>query len=221
MALIVIASFVTFMQVKANEETDDPITPSAVWNAESDDLAEIAESCNAERDYGRCFVEQMGNFASSEAVAFSRWMLEQKPSRAGYLQEMRESGAVDVGVVVYPQAGGSSRGWVLLNGMPAIVNVDDLALLPQSAMEKDPRMIALRKSYPHLSLAVDTDQRQADAMPQTLGLSNGGQRFIIDYLLRDSCSSCPAVAHAGFGFDFDAAGQFLGVKFMQISPVHR
>src|SRR5438309_6222828 len=142
MALIVIASFVTFMQVKANEETDDPITPSAVWNAESDDLAEIAESCNAERDYGRCFVEQMGNFASSEAVAFSRWMLEQKPSRAGYLQEMRESGAVDVGVVVYPQAGGSSRGWVLLNGMPAIVNVDDLALLPQSAMEKDPRMIA-------------------------------------------------------------------------------
>ena len=220
LALLVIASFVTFMQVKANEETDDPITPSAVWNAENDDLSEIAESCSAERDYGRCFVEQMGNFASSEAVAFSKSLLEQKPSRAGYLKEMRESGVVDLGVVVYPRAGESSSGWVLLNGMPAIVNVDDFALLPQSAMEKDPQFIALRKSHPQFHLAVDADQRQA-AMPQTLGLSNGGQRFVIGYVLRDACSSCPAIAHAGFGFDFDAAGQFMGVKFMQISPINR
>src|SRR6478752_4940359 len=219
LALLGIASFVTFMQVKANEETDDPITPSAIWNAENDDLSEIAESCNAERDYGRCFVEQMGNFASSEAVAFSKALLKQSPARVGYLKEMRESGAVDLGVVAYPQAGEPGSGWVLLNGMPAIVNVDDLALLPQSAMEKDPQFIALRKSHPQFHLAVDADQRQAGTMPPTLDLSNGGQRFIIGYLLRDACSSCPAVAQAGFAFDFDAGGQFLGVKFMQISPI--
>src|SRR5262245_52958363 len=77
--LVCMAFFVTFMQVKANEETDDPVSPSAVWSPDSDDLDDIAKACQTEpaARYGNCFVDQMGSLASSEAVAFSQALLQQ------------------------------------------------------------------------------------------------------------------------------------------------
>jgi hypothetical protein len=220
LALICVASFVTFLQVEANEETDDPVGPAAIWSPDGDDLSDIAQSCNAEQNYGKCFLDQMENFASSEAVEFSQSLLEQTPSRAGYLKDLREAGAVDLGLVAYPQAGGPSQGWVLLNGMPAIINVDDLSRLPQSAMEKDPQFHALRKIYPGIKLSVDAGERKEGAMPEVRGLDNGGQRFVVGYSL-DACSTCTAIAHASFGFDFDATGKFLGIRFLQVATLNR
>jgi hypothetical protein len=221
LVLIGVASFVTFLQVKANEETDDPVGPAAIWTPDNDDLSDIAQSCNAEQDSSKCFLDQMENFASSEAVEFSQSLLEQPPSRAGYLKDLREAGTVDLGVVAYPRAGAADQGWVLLNGMPAIINVDNLARLPQSAMEKDPQFNALRRIHPHISLAIDAEERKDSAMPEVQGLSNGGQRFVVEYALKDGCSACPDIAHASFGFDFDATGKFLGTKFLQVSPLGR
>jgi hypothetical protein len=221
LVLICVASFVTFLQVKANEETDDPVGPAAIWSPDADDLSDIAQSCNAEPDYGRCFLDQMENFASSEAVEFSQSLLEQTPSgagylRVGYLKDVREAGTVDLGLVAYPRAGGPSQGWVLLNGAPPIINVDDLSRLPQSEMEKDPQFNALRKIYPEIKLSVDAGERQEGAMPEVRSLDNGKQRFVIGYSL-DACSTCPAIAHASFGFDFDASGKFMSARFLQVS----
>jgi len=219
LALIGIAAFVNFLQVKANEETDDVVSPGAVWTPDDDDLADIVQACDAAVDYCRCFVDQMSSLAPSEAVSFSQSLLEQGSSRPGYLKNLREAGPVDLGTVTYPGAAGFTDGWVLVNGTPAIVNVDDLNSLPQPAMEKDALFKALKDKYPRVRLAVEEGERKPELMPQILTLGGGRERFIVDYALKEPCQTCAAVAHASFGFDFDTTGKFIGTKFIQITPV--
>ncbi len=222
LTVIGVASLVTFLQVEASHETDDQIGTEAVWNAGDEDLKEISKVCKSEQstDYAKCFVEQMGGYASSDAVAFTQLMIAQKPSRVGYLDGMREAGLVDLGYVVYISQGTKAKpGWVLMNGVPAIVNVDNLAQLPQSEMAKDSQFAGLRKSHPQVQLAVTDDQRSADASPQIEPRPDGGERFIISYSLQETCNDCPALAHAIFGFDFDSAGQFKGAKFIRLTPL--
>lgn len=217
--LVCMAFFVTFIQVKANEDTDDPVGPSAVWNPDSSDLDDIAKACQTEpaAGYGRCFVDQMGAFASSEAVSFSQALLLQVPSRAGYLTGLREAGPVDLGYVAYPDATQTTQGWVLVNGTPAIVDVDDLDKLPHAAMDKDPQFEVLRRNHPAIALSLEAGDRGAGSMPAMLALGEGSQRFIVNYSLKQPCRGCPILAHAGFAFDFDATGKFLGIKFIQIT----
>jgi hypothetical protein len=107
----------------------------------------------------------------------------------------------------------------LVNGTPPIVNVDDIQLLPKSAMENNPQFKALREQYPRMRLSVEADQRKADMMPEIQPLGGGSQRFLIDYGLKEPCQACPAIAHATFGFDFDSTGKFQGAKFVKIIPV--
>jgi hypothetical protein len=219
LAVVGVASLVTFLQVEANHETDDQFGEEAVWNAATDDLSEIGKACKNTQpaEYNQCFIEQMGGYASSDAVAFSQLLATKKPPRVGYLAGIREAGLVDLGYVVYPGSAKSSQGWVLMNGIPALVNVDDLAMLPQSEMEKDPQFGALRKDGPRLHLAVTNDQRTPDSSPKIEPLADGGERFVVLYSLQEDCENCTPVAHASFGFDFDASGEFLGVKFIGVT----
>ena len=219
LALIGVAAFINFLQVKANEETDDLVSPAAVWTPDDDDLADIVQACQNEADYGRCFVDEMGNLAPSEAVSFSQSLLKENPSHAGYLKDLREAGAVDLGIVSYPGAAGFTQGWVLVNGTPPIVNVDDLKLLPDSTMQKDPQFKALQGKYPRIELAIDESERKADVLPQTLPLGNGSERFVIGYILKEPCQTCPALAHASFSFDFDPTGKFAGARFLKVIPL--
>ena len=217
--VIGVASLVTFLQVEANHETDDQIGEEAVWNASGEDLNEIGKACgNAEAaEYNRCFIEQMGGYASSDAVAFSQLLAAQSPPRIGYLAGMREAGLVDVGYVVYPSGTKSIHGWVLMNGIPALVNVDDLAMLPRAEMEKDPQFVMLSRNHPRLQLLVAGSQRSPDSSPQVEPLAGGGERFLVPYSLQERCEGCASLAQASFAFDFDAAGGFLGAKFIRLA----
>jgi hypothetical protein len=190
-----------------------------VWNASGEDLGAIAQACNNTEaaSYSTCFIEQMGGYASSDAVAFTELLASQKSSRLGYLGGMREAGIVDLGYVVYPGKAPSNRGWVLMNGIPDLVNVDDLALLPKGEMENDAQFIASRKNHPQLQISVADDQRSPDSSPQVERLAQGGERFVIPYSLQEPCPGCAPVARVSFGFDFDGGGKFLGVKFLSIA----
>ena len=159
----------------------------------------------------------MGSFASSEAVSFSQALLQQTHSRAGYLTALREAGPIDLGYVAYPGAAETTRGWVLVNGTPAIVDVDNLSELPRAAMEKDPQFEVLRKNHPAVALSVENDDRSAGSMPGMVALGDGSQRFIVNYSLKEPCRGCPTSAHASFAFDFDPTGQFLGTRFIEIT----
>src|SRR5947199_4430550 len=87
LAVIGIASLITFLQVEANHETDDQIGEEAIWNAAPGDLGAISQACKATdaARYRDCFIEQMGEYASSDAVAFAHMMASQKSRRLGYL----------------------------------------------------------------------------------------------------------------------------------------
>src|SRR5579864_46172 len=223
LALICVASLLTFLQVEANEETDDQIGDEAVWNAGNDEIRAIDQACSnsSPTGYSDCFIDQMGGYASSDAVAFTQLLASQRPQRVGYLAGMRESGIVDLGYVAYPGNAQPSQGWALMNGVPALINVDDLSLLPQAEMEKDARFKTLRNDHPTLRLVVTDEERQPGSSPQIQPLGDGGNRFVVPYSLRDDCAGCAPVAQASFGFDFDAAGQFLGVKFLSVDNLRR
>jgi hypothetical protein len=218
LAVIGLASLITFLQVEANHETDDQIGEEAIWNAGPEDLSAISQACkitDAAR-YQECFIDQMGEYASSEAVAFAQMMASQKPRRAAYLTGLREYGLVDLGYVVYPGKSSVNHGWVLLNGVPALVNLDDVTILPKSPMEKDAQYIALRQSHPRMQLIVNDDQRKADSSPQIERLARDGERFVVPYSLQEPCANCAPLAQAIFGFDFNEAGKFMGAKFLRI-----
>src|SRR4029077_12149501 len=100
-------------------------------------------------------------------------LIEKTPSRAGYLKGLREAGPVDLGLVTYIRAENASQGWALVNGAPAVVNVDDVKLLPPSAMEKDPPFNALRRQFPQIGLTIENDDRKADSLPEMQALGDG------------------------------------------------
>jgi hypothetical protein len=218
LAVIGVASLITFLQVEANHETEDQIGEEAIWNAGPEDLSAIGQACKTSdaAQYQECFIEQMGEYASSDAVAFAQTMASQKSRRLGYLTGLREYGLVDLGSVVYPGNANVNHGWVLLNGVPALVNVDDVTILPKSAMEKDARYVALRQSHPHMQLIVNDEQRKPDSSPQIERLASDGERFVVSYSLQEPCANCAPLARAIFGFDFNEAGKFMGAKFLRI-----
>jgi len=220
--LVCVAFFVTLMQVKANEETDDAVGESAIWRPEAGDLEDIAQTCKTEAspDYTKCFVDQMGSLASSEAVLFTQTLVQESPQHTGYLKGLREAGPVDLGYVEYPGTAQLSQGWVLVNGNPAVVDVDNLNLLPRAALEQDAQFKALRSTFQQLELMATNEDRSADNAPQVQPLGDGSQRFVIPYTLKEPCLACRPIAHANFGFDFDPTGKFLGVKFIRVDPIN-
>jgi hypothetical protein len=161
----------------------------------------------------------MGDYASSDAVAFTQTLASQKSPRLGYLTGLREYGVVDLGYVVYPETQKLHHGWALLNGIPALVNLDEVAVLPKSAMEKDPQYAALHQRHPQMQLIVNDNQRKADTSPQIERLPGEGERFSVPYSLQDPCADCAPLAQAIFGFDFNDAGKFLGIKFLRVENV--
>lgn len=221
LAVISVASLITFLQVEADHETDDQISEEAVWNADPADLDAISQACktNDSAQYGDCFIEQMGEYASSEAVAFSQTMASQKSPRVGYLAGLREYGVVDLGYVAYPEDGKIRHGWTLLNGIPTEINLDDVTALPKSTMEKDAQYAALLRSHPRMQLVVNDDQRKADSSPQIERLPGEGERFVVPYSLQEPCVGCAPLAQVIFGFDFNDAGKLLGIKFLRVENV--
>jgi hypothetical protein len=221
LAVVGIALLITFLQVEANHETDDQISEEAIWSAGPEDLGAIRQACKTTdaTQYRNCFIEQMGEYASSDAVAFTQMMASQKSPHLGYLAGLREYGLVDLGYVVYPGNGNMHHGWVLLNGIPALVNLDDVTILPKSAMEKNAQYTALRQIHPQMQLVVNDEERKADSSPQIERLAGNGERFMVPYSLQESCAHCAPLAQAIFGFDFNEAGKFVGIKFLRVESV--
>ena len=217
--IVGLASYVVFLEVEANNESDEQISASAVWDPQASDLAQINQACKAAQGdaYSQCFIDQMRNYgASAEAVTFTQTYAQQNRGMVAFLKDFRPVDAVDVGYAFFPSGADFSERWLLLNGIPPVINVDDLALLPQAQMILDPAYGALHKRFPKITL-FDGD-RSVSETPASETLPDAGQRFVINYPLKDQCRACPVVGQASFSFEFDAAGRLLGVKFLRVAP---
>ncbi|HKF23156.1 MAG TPA: hypothetical protein VKE93_16395 [Candidatus Angelobacter sp.] len=219
--IVGLASYVVFLEVEANNESDEQISASSVWDPQASDLAQISQSCKTAQGegYTQCFIDQMRNYgASAEAVAFTQTYAQQNRGMVAFLKDFRPVDAVDVGYASFPSGADFSERWLLLNGTPPVINVDDLALLPQAQMMRDPVYGALHKRFPKITL-FDGDRSASDT-PVSQTLPDASQRFVIDYPLKDQCRACPVVGQASFSFEFDAAGRLLGVKFVTVTPAN-
>jgi hypothetical protein len=133
------------------------------------------------------------------------------------LQDFRPVDSVDLGYAYFPAASEARNAWLLLNGVPSIINVDNPDLLPETQMEKDPQYIALRRSHAKASLLLDDTERAPGTAPEMLTLSDSNQRFVVPYSIKDGCRTCAVLGHAYFSFDFDPAGELLGVKYVKFA----
>lgn len=213
---LVLASFVVFLEVEASDESDELVGASAVWLPAPNQLSAIQGACRSQLEtYSQCFLEQMTNSgASDDAVAFAQNYADQHRGTIAFLNGFRPVDAVDVGYAFFPLDADFQQRWLLLNGVPAIIDVDDLALLPHAEMEKDPAYRAVHRRYPRVTV-FDGD-RSLENTPAATTLADG-QSFTIDYPLKDGCRACALLGQATFAFNFDESGQLDKVRFVKIT----
>jgi hypothetical protein len=220
--IVGLASYVVFLEVEASSVSDEQVSASAVWSPQPTDLAQINQVCQTEQGkaYTRCFVAQMPGYgASPDAVSFTQTYAEASNGMVAFLQDFRAVDAVDVGYAVLPGNANSNQRWLLLNGTPSVIDVDDLKLLPQAEMTYDPVYAAILQRYPKVTLF--GGDRSSDAAPASETLPDTSQRFLIDYPLKDKCRACSTVGQATFSFEFDPTGRLVGVKFVKVSAAAR
>src|SRR4051794_21285737 len=196
--IVCTAAYVVFMEVQASDDSDELVSESAMWQPSSEELAQINYACNANvPGYAQCFIKQMSELgAPDESVSFTRQYAELNNGVIAVLEDFRPVDSVDLGYAYFPAASEAKHGWLLLNGIPSIINVDNPDLLPESQMEKDPQYAALQQSHGQARLLLDTAERSPDAAPEMVTLTDSNQRFLIPYSIKDGCRTCAVLGHA-------------------------
>lgn len=184
----------------------------AEWSPSSQTVETIRQECARKKapDFGTCFVNSMGRSgASPQAVAFAR-----ATGNTGYLAHLLERGRVDLAFVRYPFRVNENRGWIFVNGAPAMIDVDSLPELPKQRLAENPVYRSLKEKFPKIMLF--GGDRDATRPPEMIVLPDKGQRFLVEYRLLDGCRACEQLGTARFAFDFKPDGTFLGSTLMDV-----
>ncbi len=214
--LTVFCSCLLFAQPcsSADKGSWQPIGPEAVWQDAKKNIKSVFDECSSKKapDFGDCFVSFMQKHgASPQAVAFAKLT-----DNTGYLRAFRKVGPVDIAYVEYPFRANTNYGYLLVNGDPPMVDVDDLKL-QKEALAKDPAYAKLLLRFPNA--AVWPEDRFSTELPSVERLTDGGQRFIVPYRVTDLCRACKELGKVKFAFYFDANGKFLGVKMLSLEEI--
>ncbi len=195
------------------------IGPSAVWQPPQDFVTKAHAACDKSNppNYSECFIEQMSKLgAPADAVSFTRLLSAQSGGQVGIMTDFHKVGPVDVARVIYPLRANDNYGLLLVNGDPAILDVDDLKKLDRAAMDQNPMYQAVKQKY--TATDIWPGDRSNPMWPQVKPLPDGGQQFIIGYPLLNGCHACAHTGLALFSWDFDAKGKFLGTKYIPTPP---
>ena len=213
LALIVI--LLCAAAARAQNQTDQKFDASALFQPGMSTMQMARETCTKVPgpQFGECFVQQMqAAGASPQAVAFMHAI-----HNDGFLRDFKSTGRVDIAFVLYPFAANENQHCVLVNGTPNLIDVDDYELLPKDDLPKNPQYAALLKKYPNI--AVFPGNRSGTKFISAKKLPDGGQRFLVPYVLVDGCHACARVGSLQLAFDFDSAGKFLGAKVTSVKPL--
>ena len=160
-----------------------------------------------------CFAEEMKKAgASAAAVEFSRQLGE-----PGFVRDFRAAGPVDIAYVLYPYRANENQSWVIVNGTPPAIDVDNskLVTIAARALKNNASYTGLAKAHPELSPW--PGDRYSTEIPDVEMGANGGVHIVVNYRLREKCHSCAVLGHAWYSFEFDAKGIFAGARLMAIS----
>ena len=189
----------------------------AVWRPSTEKIGSIMRKCGngSPPNLNACFLAEMkASGASPEAVAFSRQLNENTKGLIGFLRDFREVGKVDVGYVEYLFRANENLAYYFVNGIPALIDVDNTSILETNMLERNIRYAAMKERYPKISIW--PGDRSTTMYPLVRELSKGGTRFVVSYWLQNGCHACERIGSVQFAFDFDSSGKFLGTQFQSV-----
>jgi hypothetical protein len=161
-----------------------------------------------------CFAEEMKKAgASAAAVEFSRQLGE-----PGFVRDFRAAGPVDIAYVFYPYRANENQSWLIVNGQPPVIDVDNskLVTVAARALKNNAAYAGLARAHPDLS-PWPGDRYSTETPDVEMGGVKGGVHIIVNYRLREKCHSCAVLGHAWYSFEFDGRGIFAGARLMAIS----
>ena len=186
-------------------------SPDAMWHPTARFLREARSRCAQLKPLaaGSCFAREMARAgAPKHAVAFTRMI-----RAAGYLRELRTAERVDVAYVAYPFQTTHRLGWLVVNGSPEVVDLDNTQKLPQPDMRADKAFIAAAPDL--LRARLYPGARPRAGGPTAILRADGSEEIIVDYRVVDGCVSCALIGFAYYAFDFDARGRFQGTRYLR------
>jgi hypothetical protein len=158
-----------------------------------------------------CFAKEMKRAnATPAAVEFSRQLGE-----PGFVRDFKVAGPVDLAYVFYPYRANENQSCLIVNGEPAIIDVDNHKLVGADALKRNAAYVALAKAHKEVSLW--PGDRYGTETPDVEMGANAGAHIVVNYRLREQCHACAVLGHAWFSFDFDPKGKFGGAKLMGVS----
>jgi predicted secreted protein len=207
--LCLIAAHQAMAQVSGAKQS---IGPAAVWQPGAQLMENIRQECAPLSGpvFEDCFFSAMARSgATPEALAFTRGS-----GSLAYVREFLECGRVDVAFVAYPFRANENTGILLVNGYPAVIDVDKLNALPKSELQKDPLYSHLAEDFPQIAVWPGDRYSREDLAVENM--PGGGQRFILGYRLLNGCHACELIGHARFAFVFNGLGNFTGITLISL-----
>ncbi len=199
---------------RGQDQNPQKIDASALFQPGMSTMQAARETCAKVPgpQFGECFVQQMqAAGAPPQAVAFMH-----RIHNDGFMRDFKNTGRVDIAFVLYPFAANENEHCLLVNGTPDLIDVDDYTLLPKDDLPKNPEYAALLQKYPNI--AVFPGNRAGTKFITAKKLPDGGQRFVVPYVLVDGCHACARVGALQLAFDFESTGKFLGTKVASVKP---
>ena len=201
----------------ASAETPAKIGPSAVWQMPGQFMTTARAACNPAktRDIGECLIGQMQKAgAPADAVAFTRELYKANKGEFGVMTGFHDEGPVAFAWITYPLRANTNYGFLIVNGQPRILNVEDLKLLDNKTMKQDAQFQNLKAQYPKID--VWPGDRSGQIWPNSQTGPNGGPQFSVGYPLKNGCNACANAGQVIFNWNFDPTGKFQGTTFQGI-----
>jgi hypothetical protein len=214
LAVVCLAGFVTAQSQGGAAK----IGASAVWQVSPQFLAAAHAACDKSHPGDvECVIDQMAKAgAPPDAVSFTRELLKQSHGEFGVMTGFQSQSPVSFAWITYPLRANTNYGLLLVNGRPAMVNVEDLKLLDTKTMEQSFQFQDLKNQFPKVDLW--PGDRDGTTWPNSQAGPNGGTQFVLSYPLLNGCHTCARAGFALFTWNFDAQGKFLGTSFMGLTP---
>ena len=187
------------------------VSADAVWIPDPGFSESVHAACDGDPPrFGECFVAQMEKAgAPPAALAFAR-----RTGNQGYAQAFRDAGVVGIAWAESPFRANENQVCFLVNGRPPWIDVDDASRLDRGALAANAVYSEIKAKHPNVTIF--PGHRAGPNTPRSVKLAAGGQRFSVDYTLRDGCHACAVVGAAVLAFDFDADGALVGTKVMSV-----
>jgi hypothetical protein len=194
-----------------------PVRPGAVWSPPAGFLEATHKACDTLSGdaFGECFVRRMRESGASEAAL----VFAGRTGNRGYLRRFRDEGLMGVAWAAFPFRANENFACFLVNGLPPLIDVDDLSLVSATALERNAGWASLATAYPRV--AIFPGDRFEESAIVAAPRPGGGLRFEVPYTLVDGCHACARVGVLRLGFDFDGEGKYVGVFVLSVSPTAR